>query len=86
MSDDELRERITQAIADYYADQVSDSVIVTKWVAVVEYVTPDDSFRTMSSIGSDELSSWDAVGMLEMAAAGNKGDYAAHRQHDDEDD
>lgn len=86
MSDD-LHEAINQAIADYYADQIGDSVIVTKWVAVCEYVTPDNSFRTMTTIGSDELSSWDAVGMLEMAAAGNKADYAAHRRHcDDEDD
>jgi len=76
---------LTEAITQHFAKQINEAVIITKWVAVVEYVTPDGSFRTMSTLGSDELSSWDAVGMLEMAAAGNKADYAAYRR-DDEDD
>ena len=63
MSDD-VDMTIADAIGDAIEGAVSDnSGMVTKWVAVVEYLEADGD-RALWTLSGDETRPWDAMGLL----------------------
>lgn len=55
-----------ERIDDALRESMGEGEMVVRWVACIEYIDAEGS-RGLYSIGSPNLESWDAIGMLRTA-------------------
>lgn len=65
---DRAREEVHNAIFEIINEEAG-AAMVTKWVCLVE-VVEEDGTKAMWSMGSEDLSIWDRIGMLEFHSRG----------------
>lgn len=72
-----MQEAITEAISNAFAS-TGDGSMVTKWVALVEVLTPEGD-RGVWTFTNPEAKNWDTMGLLMMAVDMERADVIAER-------